>query len=151
MTIAMFDNATADGNFSQERQLLGTLLSLQDLLEGNVTRRKRQSPIRVFNDFFNSLDGDMAMFGLLSSSFPANLRTLAFVIDDTGSMADEISSAQIFYSNRTNYTLCIYFNNLVSILSLVCYSCVVESRCMYNCVNTSVCCCRSRLSVCRRF
>jgi len=94
--IEMFEGATAAGNISQARQLLGTLLCLQDLLERNVTRRKRQSsPIDVLNAFFDSLDGDMAaapIFGV--NIFAAAPPTLAFVVDDTGSMAAEIASVQ---------------------------------------------------------
>ena len=94
--IAMFESATMAGNISQARQLLGKLLCLQDLLEGNMTRRKRQSsPIDDLNDFFDSLDGDMAaapIFGI--SIFAAAPPTLAFVVDDTGSMSEEIAAVR---------------------------------------------------------
>ena len=77
--------------------MYGKLLCLRNLLsstdDGKKTKRQ-ESPLDELEAFFDSLDGDRVatIFGIaLFSPVPP---TLAFVVDDTGSMSAEISSVQ---------------------------------------------------------
>ena len=83
-------------NISLAREVYGKLLCIQDLLSLSSTERKRrqEDPSELLSNFFDSLKGErMATifgFGVFSEVPP----TLAFVVDDTGSMGGEISSVQ---------------------------------------------------------
>ena len=83
-------------NISLAREVYGKLLCIQDLLSPSDESRKRRQgdPSHLLDEFFDSLDGTrMATifgFGIFNEVPP----TLAFVVDDTGSMGSEISSVQ---------------------------------------------------------
>lgn len=83
-------------NVSLAREVYGKLLCIKDLLlPGDKSRRKRQEdPIELLEAFFDSLDGTRVatIFGIgLFNEIPP---TLAFVVDTTGSMGDEINSVR---------------------------------------------------------
>ena len=88
-----FTNA---GRISEARVVYGELLCLQDLLA--ESRKKRQTASEQIDDFFDMLPEypniTAPIFGLTEDQIFGILPTLAFVVDDTGSMADEISSVQ---------------------------------------------------------
>jgi len=92
-----FIRLTDAGNISEARVVYGQLLCLRDLLSaGDTDSRKRQGdPLGELETFFNSLDGDRVatIFGV-GDIFSLVPPTLAFVVDDTGSMSAEISSVQ---------------------------------------------------------
>ena len=83
-------------NISLARVVYGKLLCIQDLLSHSDIERERreEDPSELLSTFFDSLEGErMATifgFGVFSEVPP----TLAFVVDDTGSMGGEISSVQ---------------------------------------------------------
>lgn len=94
-----FFNLTSAGNISQAREVYGKLLCLQRLLtEESHARKKRQSPIELINEFFDMLEGHpeivSSLFGLTKEQMFGLPPTLAFVVDDTGSMSGEISAVQ---------------------------------------------------------
>ena len=101
---ASFFNLTSTGNISQAREVYGKLLCLQTLLtEGSLVRRKREdsefkTDIELINDFFDMLEGHpeivSSIFGLTEEQMFGLPPTLAFVVDDTGSMSGEISAVQ---------------------------------------------------------
>ena len=85
------------GDINEARKVYGTLLCLRSLLspadDGKKVKRQGDS-FDELEDFFDSLDSDRitTIFGIvLFSPVPP---TLAFVVDDTGSMSAEISSVQ---------------------------------------------------------
>ena len=83
-------------NISLARAVYGELLCIQDLLSSSdKSRKKRQGdPSDLLEAFFDSLDGKRmsTIFGIgVFNEIPP---TLAFVVDDTGSMGSEISSVQ---------------------------------------------------------
>ena len=119
LTESFFNFASA-GNISQAREVYGQLLCLQQLLTAeNVSRKRREmdsefkTDLQLINEFFDLLSGHpdivSSLFRLIIDLFdrfrvPA---TLAFVVDDTGSMAGEIASVkQLIFSfisvERTN-------------------------------------------------
>ena len=85
-------------NISLAREVYGRLLCIQDLLSpSDESRKKRQGdPADVLEAFFNSLDGERLATIFVYLIFDPNdpVPTLAFVVDDTGSMGAEISSVQ---------------------------------------------------------
>ena len=92
-----FITLTDAKNISLAREVYGELLCIQDLLSpSDKSRKRRQSdPSHLLDAFFDSLDGTRmaTIFGIgLFNEVPP---TLAFVVDDTGSMGSEISSVQI--------------------------------------------------------
>ena len=110
--IERFFNFTDAGNISLAREVYGKLLCLQKLLttESQV-RKKRQNHKAELDAFFDMLEGHpdivTPLFGLTDDQFFGILPTLAFVVDDTGSMSEEINSVkQLIYSfirvERTN-------------------------------------------------
>ena len=97
--IEMFFTFTNNGNISLAREVYGKLLCLQSLLEAESQgRRKRQNHQAELDAFFDMLEGHpdivAPIFGLTDDQFFGILPTLAFVVDDTGSMFQEISSVQ---------------------------------------------------------
>ena len=99
-----FFNLTNTGNISQAREVYGKLLCLQRLLiEKSHVRKKREDSgfktyIELINDFFDMLEEHPeivnSLFGLTDNQIFGLPPTLAFVLDDTGSMSDEISAVQ---------------------------------------------------------
>ena len=100
-------NPTSAGNISQAREVYGQLLCLQQLLttENSTSVRKRRqmdpdfkTDLELLNEFFDMLEGHptivSSIFGLTDDPFSNILPTLAFVVDDTGSMSDEIASVK---------------------------------------------------------
>ena len=83
-------------NISLARGAYGELLCIQDLLSSSdKDRKKRQGdPSELLENFFDSLDGKRmaTIFGI--GVFNEVPPTLAFVVDDTGSMGEEIRSVQ---------------------------------------------------------
>ena len=113
--VERFFNFTTAGNISQAREVYGQLLCLQLLLTADSSvRKKRQDPKTdedLLNEFFDMLEGHpnitAPLFGLTDDQFFGTPPTLAFVVDDTGSMGDEIDSVkQLIFSfisvERTN-------------------------------------------------
>ena len=95
--ISSFNGYSAAGNVSEARQVYGKQLCLKDILTAeNMTRTPEEEQANTQLDgFFDSLDGEQAatLFGI-QSGVSKNPPTLAFVVDDTGSMSGEISSVQ---------------------------------------------------------
>ena len=104
---ARFFNLTSAGNISKAREVYGQLLCLQQLLttENNTSVRERRqegfkTDLELLNEFFDMLEGHPdiveAIFGLRDTNDPFNniFPTLAFVVDDTGSMSGEIASVK---------------------------------------------------------
>ena len=89
---ARFISLTNTGSISEARRVYGKLLCLRSPLSAGESRKR---PLAELEAFFNSLDGNRlaTMFGVGDIFNPAP-PTLAFVVDDTGSMSDEISSVQ---------------------------------------------------------
>ena len=89
---ARFISLTDAGSISEARRVYGKLLCLRNPLSAGESRKR---PLAELEAFFNSLDGNRlaTMFGVGDIFNPAP-PTLAFVVDDTGSMSDEISSVQ---------------------------------------------------------
>ena len=92
-----FFNPTSAGNISQAREVYGQLLCLQQLLTTeNSTSFK--TDLELLNEFFDMLEGHptivSSIFGLANDPFSNILPTLAFVVDDTGSMSGEIASVK---------------------------------------------------------
>ena len=137
-----FFNLTSAGNISQAREVYGKLLCLQRLLtEESHVRKKRQgdsefkTDIELINDFFDMLKGHpeivSSIFGLTDDQIFGLPPTLAFVVDDTGSMSGEISAVQqLIFSflsvERTNPIAYILttFNDPGQYLLLVTATCV---------------------------
>ena len=97
--IEMFFAFTNSGNISLAREVYGKLLCLQSLLETESQgRRKRQNHQAELDAFFDMLEGrpDIVapIFGLAEDRFFGIPPTLAFVVDDTGSMVEEIDSVR---------------------------------------------------------
>ena len=96
--IEMFFTFTNSGNITLAIEVYGKLLCLQSLLETeSQTRRKRQTHQAELDAFFDMLEGHpdiiAPIFWLTEDQFFGILPTPAFVVDDTGSMTDEIGSA----------------------------------------------------------
>ena len=93
-----FFTLTDAGKINKAREVYGKLLCLRSLLsptDDDSRKRKRQGdPFDELEAFFDSLDGDRVatIFGVVL--FTPVPPTLAFVVDDTGSMSTEISSVQ---------------------------------------------------------
>jgi len=91
-----FVTLTDAKNISLAREVYGKLLCIQDFFkESDKSRKKRQDdPSELLNAFFDTLDGKQmaTIFGI--GIFNLVPPTLAFVVDDTGSMGSEISSVQ---------------------------------------------------------
>lgn len=82
-------------NMSQAFKIYGKMLCLQGLLSDvNATKSKRQTD--PFEKFYKSVNGNQlaTIFGIISVSDPSSKPTLAFAVDDTGSMSEEIYSVQ---------------------------------------------------------
>ena len=95
--ISTFNSYSAAKRVNEARQVYGKQLCLRDILTtGNITRTPEEEQARTQLDgFFDSLDGEQAatLFGI-QGRLIKNPPTLAFVVDDTGSMSGEISSVQ---------------------------------------------------------
>ena len=102
-----FFNLTSAGNISQAREVYGQLLCLQQLLTAenstSVRKRRQMDPdfktdLDRLNEFFDMLEGHptivSSIFGLTNDPFSNIFPTLAFVVDDTGSMSGEIASVK---------------------------------------------------------
>ena len=100
-----FFNFTNAGNISQAREVYGKLLCLQRMLsEESHARKRRQggsefkTDIDLIKEFFDMLEGHpeifSSLFGLTDNQFFGLPTTLAFVVDDTGSMSGEIRAVQ---------------------------------------------------------
>lgn len=77
---------------SEVYKIYGKMLCLQE--DRNVAKHKRQ--VGCVEKFFNSLNGNQlaTIFGIVNVT-DLNLKsTLAFAVDDTGSMSEEIESVQ---------------------------------------------------------
>ena len=88
---------TDAGNTSLAQEVYGKLLCLQELLSPSDKARKRRQDdtTELLDAFFSSLDGArLATIFKVSLWIDVPLPSLAFVVDDTGSMGDEISSVQ---------------------------------------------------------
>ena len=85
-------------NISLARGAYGELLCIQDLLSSSDKDRKkrRSDPSELLENFFDSLDGERmaTIFGIGVFNELELPPTLAFVVDDTGSMGEEIRSVQ---------------------------------------------------------
>ena len=84
-------------NISLARGVYGKLLCIQDLLSHSDTERERreEDPSELLNTFFDSLEGAKGIGTIfVVDVFSEATPTLAFVVDDTGSMGGEISSVQ---------------------------------------------------------
>ena len=95
---ASFATLVDAGNISQAREVYGKLLCLYDQLsaasdEGSA--RRQGDPSAWLEAFFDSLDADRVatIFGIIDM-ITKEAPTLAFVVDDTGSMGAEIKSVQ---------------------------------------------------------
>ena len=99
-----FSQLLDEGSLSEAREIYGKLLCLNSTLEdqSNVRRRRQNDNEKALEDFFNSLDGEQfgVIFGFViiieeeKFSKTAVRPTLAFVVDNTGSMGDEIESVR---------------------------------------------------------
>ena len=92
---ARFIILTDAGSISEARRVYGKLLCLRDLLSAGESRKRQVDPFAELEAFFDSLDGDRVatIFGV-GDIFSPDPPTLAFVVDDTGSMSAEIDSVQ---------------------------------------------------------
>ena len=128
-----FIRLTDAGNITEAREVYGQLLCLRELLlAGGADSRKRQGdPLEELEAFFDSLDGDRVatIFGV-SDIFSLVPPTLAFVVDDTGSMSGEISSVQRLIhsfikterSDPLAYILTTFNDPGMLILTLTCFA-----------------------------
>ena len=94
--VLAFETYSAAGNVSEARQVYGKQLCLRDLLSTETTKTPEEEHARTeLDEFFDSLDGEQVatLFGI-QSRLSKNPPTLAFVVDDTGSMSGEISSVR---------------------------------------------------------
>ena len=107
MLAERFFNYTRAGNISQAREVYGQLLCLQQLLTADSSVRKKRQDHKtdqeLLNEFFDMLEGHPdvigPLFGLTDDQFFGIPPTLAFVVDDTGSMGGEINSVkQLIFS-----------------------------------------------------
>jgi len=97
-----FSQFLNEGDVTEAREIYGKLLCLNSTLQQDdlgTNRSKRQSDKKELENFFNSLDGEQleTIFGFVSSNdnvISVVRPTLAFVVDDTGSMAEEIASVR---------------------------------------------------------
>jgi len=84
-------------NISKAREIYGKLLCLQQLLT-TESRELPDSGIELFNGFMNMLrsyfHGISSLFGLNETQFFSAVPSLAFVVDDTGSMGEEIDAVK---------------------------------------------------------
>ena len=93
--IEMFFDFTNSGNISLAREVYGKLLCLQSLLETENQTRTEQAELDAFFDMLKGHPDIVApIFGFTDDQFFGNFPTLAFVVDDTGSMSAEISSVR---------------------------------------------------------
>ena len=82
-------------NLNEVYKIYGKMLCLQELSSNrNTAKSKRQ--VGSFETFFESLSGNQlaTIFGLISITDLSLKPTLAFAVDDTGSMSAEIESVQ---------------------------------------------------------
>ena len=82
-------------NMSQVYSIYGKLLCLQDILsDRDLAKSKRQ--IDPLEKFYESLNGNRSatIFGITNAIEIYLKLTLAFAVDDTGSMSEEIRSVQ---------------------------------------------------------
>ena len=104
-----FFNFTTAGNISQAREVYGQLLCLQQLIKTeNGSRKRRQmdsefkTDLQLLDEFFDMLSRHpniSTILGLSDVPFSSMSPTLAFVVDDTGSMTNEITSVkQLIFS-----------------------------------------------------
>ena len=128
-----FIRLTDAGSITEAREVYGQLLCLRDLLSAeDADSRKRQGdPLEELEAFFDSLDGDRVatIFGI-GDIFNPSPPTLAFVVDDTGSMSAEISSVQRLIrsfikterSDPLAYILTTFNDPGMLILTLTCFA-----------------------------
>jgi len=99
-----FSQLLEEGSLTEAREIYGKLLCLNSTLEdqSNVRRKRQNDNEKALVDFFNSLDGEQfgVIFGFVIDidevkfSKTAVRPTLAFVVDNTGSMEEEIESVR---------------------------------------------------------
>ena len=96
-----FSQLIEEGSLTEAREIYGKLLCLNSTIDQSNARKKRQIESKALEDFFDSLDGEQLeiIFGLVvfidESMFSTAIRpTLAFVVDNTGSMSEEIESVR---------------------------------------------------------
>ena len=104
-----FSQLLDEGLVTEAREIYGKFLCLNSTLEEPAKRKKRQGDDiddkKALDDFFNGLDGEEfeVIFGFVvhidNSQITIVRPTLAFVVDDTGSMSEEIDSVRrLIYS-----------------------------------------------------
>ena len=82
-------------NLKQVHKIYGKLLCLQEHLSArNIIKSKRQ--VDPFETFYKSVNGNRlaTIFGIANVTDLDSKPTLAFAVDDTGSMSEEIKSVQ---------------------------------------------------------
>ena len=97
-----FSQLLDEGSLTEAREIYGQLLCLNSTIDQSNARKKRQIDSKALEDFFDSLDGERleVIFGLVITidqsmfSKTAVQPTLAFVVDNTGSMMEEIESVR---------------------------------------------------------
>ena len=97
-----FSQLLDEGFLTEAREIYGRLLCLNSTLDQANTRKKRQSDRKALEEFFDSLDGERlpVIFGFVVNidermfTKTAIRPTLAFVVDNTGSMMEEIESVR---------------------------------------------------------
>lgn len=97
-----FSHLLDEGSLTEAREIYGKLLCLNSTIGQSNARKKRQIDSKVLEDFFDSLDGERLeiIFGFVifidedMFSKTAIRPTLAFVVDNTGSMMEEIASVR---------------------------------------------------------
>ena len=90
-----FSQLLDEGFLTEAREIYGRFLCLNSTLDQANTRKKRQSD-PALEEFFDSLDRKnlSVIFGYVINVTFANTTTLAFVVDNTGSMMEEIESVR---------------------------------------------------------
>jgi len=86
-----------DKNMSQVYSIYGKLLCLQELLSGEDTAKSKRQVLKdPLESFYDSLNGIRlaTIFGITDVTNLDLKPTLAFAVDDTGSMKEEITSVQ---------------------------------------------------------
>ena len=86
-----FEQALSGKQIHQLREAYGLLLCLKHLSETDDRSRKRRSTASEIEDFYDSIDADA--FGSIFYSF-GEPYSVAFIIDDTGSMGGQIEAAK---------------------------------------------------------
>lgn len=90
--VANFSALVGAKNMSQAYKIYGKMLCMQEILSDG--KRKRQ--VDPFETFYDSVNGNQlaTIFGITNIIDLRSKPTLAFAVDDTGSMSEEIKSVQ---------------------------------------------------------